>query len=354
METVNRSEERRPKVSVIVPVYNVELYIERCVKSIQAQSFENIEIILVDDGSTDASGIICDTLAETDTRIIVFHHKNAGVSMTRNAGISYAKGEYLLFVDSDDFIERDYVEMLLKNESDFTMCGVRKVDEQNNVLSIVNYPDSYSSIADLDVIKMISCGEIYSPYCKLFRRLIIIKNNIHYSGDVSWGEDGMFVADYIRCVDNIRYISYIGYNYVRYVKENTLSTKVRSDILEMVTRSRTYFKDRMIDLAPSKKTEIETVIDSNIYLNCKFFIRSLLDNPKMSKREKELILDSFRECTCTESILIDLGVYSWGINRANGKRLSSIQIMEIYTKRKRLKICLETLKKIKRRIRTIL
>lgn len=101
-----------PKISVIVPVYNVEKYLSRCVNSILAQSFLDFELILIDDGSTDESGRICDEYAEKDSRIKVFHKKNGGLSSARNEGIEYARGSYISFVDSDDWVSPDYLEYL--------------------------------------------------------------------------------------------------------------------------------------------------------------------------------------------------------------------------------------------------
>lgn len=103
-----------PLISVIVPVYNVELYLERCVRSICGQTYENLEIILIDDGSTDQSGKLCEKLARGDKRILVYHNKkNDGLSSARNIGIHKSSGEYITFVDSDDTIDRDAIEYLL-------------------------------------------------------------------------------------------------------------------------------------------------------------------------------------------------------------------------------------------------
>lgn len=101
-----------PLISVIIPIYNVELYLEEAVKSVCIQTYKNIEIILVDDGSVDKSSIICDDLAMTDDRIKVIHKKNGGLSSARNVGIAIATGEYLFFMDSDDFIEKNTFEIL--------------------------------------------------------------------------------------------------------------------------------------------------------------------------------------------------------------------------------------------------
>ena len=101
-------------VSVIIPIYNVENFVEKCIESILFQTIQNLEIILVDDGSSDGSGDICDVYAKKDARIKVIHKKNGGVSSARNMGISNATGEYICFVDGDDFVADDYIEYLLR------------------------------------------------------------------------------------------------------------------------------------------------------------------------------------------------------------------------------------------------
>ena len=115
-----------PLISVIIPVYNVEKYLEKCINSVIGQTYKNIEIIIVDDGSTDKSGLICDFFAGKDTRIVVIHKVNGGLSSARNAGLDIAKGDYIGFVDSDDWIEPDMYECLLCNmlkENADKYCG---------------------------------------------------------------------------------------------------------------------------------------------------------------------------------------------------------------------------------------
>ena len=116
-------------ISVIVPVYNVEAYLERCVDSILKQTYKELEIILVDDGATDSSGELCDQLAKKDDRIIVIHKKNGGLSDARNAGIDASRGEYLSFIDSDDFIHPMFMEVLLQL-CETTQCNIRKCGMQ--------------------------------------------------------------------------------------------------------------------------------------------------------------------------------------------------------------------------------
>ena len=115
------------KISIIIPVYNVENYIERCIDSLISQSYINLEIILVDDGSTDKSGEICDRYAVVDNRIKVIHIKNSGRGEARNIGLSQANGQYIGFVDSDDWVEKDLYKYLIENieetKADISICA---------------------------------------------------------------------------------------------------------------------------------------------------------------------------------------------------------------------------------------
>ncbi len=122
------------EISIIVPVYKVEKYLKKCVDSILAQTFSDFELILVDDGSPDNSGRICDDYAKKDARVRVVHKQNGGLSSARNAGIEVAKGKYLGFVDSDDYIAEDMYELLykaiIKEEADLSICGIYDVYEE--------------------------------------------------------------------------------------------------------------------------------------------------------------------------------------------------------------------------------
>ena len=135
---------QNPLISVIVPVYNILEYLPRCVQSIVEQTYSNIEIFLVDDGSTDGTGQLCDELALTDGRIKVFHKENGGSSSARNLGISHAKGEYLGFVDSDDYINSTMYEQLYvaltENGVKLAQIGRDEVDENGNLLASICEP----------------------------------------------------------------------------------------------------------------------------------------------------------------------------------------------------------------------
>ena len=135
-------------ISVIVPIYNVEKYLEKCVKSIQEQTYKNIEIILVDDGSLDNCGELCEKYALKDPRIKVVHKENGGLSDARNKGIDNATGKYIVFVDSDDYIEINYIELLYKaireNKAEISQCGIYKVDCNYNIIEKISYNETSS------------------------------------------------------------------------------------------------------------------------------------------------------------------------------------------------------------------
>ena len=163
-------------ISVIVPVYNVKAYLERCVNSILKQSYENLEVILVDDGSTDDSKNICDSFAASDGRVRVIHQSNKGVATARNTGINNSNGEFICFVDSDDYIHPDFVRFLytklIENDCDICMCNHLVTDEWNYSIN-VNWDtpiDVYSRDQIFDMFYTNMHGSIIMLWNKMIRR----------------------------------------------------------------------------------------------------------------------------------------------------------------------------------------
>lgn len=128
-------------ISVIIPVYNVELYLAKCVESVQSQTYKNLEIILVDDGSQDNCGQISDSLAQNDARIRVIHQENQGLSAARNVGIQMSKGDFIVFIDSDDWIEPNMCELLYmaitENNADMSICGIKYFQSDGSVIKTI-------------------------------------------------------------------------------------------------------------------------------------------------------------------------------------------------------------------------
>ncbi len=163
------------RISVVVPVYKTEKYLEKCVKSIVDQTFKDLEIILVDDGSPDGSGSLCDKLAETDKRITVIHKANGGLSSARNAGVDAATGEYLGFVDSDDWIEQEMYEVLYKrlNQSgaDISCCNIvrRRGNEEIPIIKDISLDVTFSGGEALERVLDDDEKILFSMANKLFR-----------------------------------------------------------------------------------------------------------------------------------------------------------------------------------------
>lgn len=168
--------QNQPLISVIVPVYNTLKYLPRCVASITAQTWKNLEILLVDDGSTDGTGVLCDELARKDSRIKVYHKRNGGSSSARNLGIEKAAGEYLGFVDSDDHIEPDMYERLAEAAREYdaymVQIGRNEVDEKGNALpDICIPPKEIESIDSQTFLKELLMHRGDCSFCtKLIRR----------------------------------------------------------------------------------------------------------------------------------------------------------------------------------------
>lgn len=213
-----------PYISVIVPVYNAEKTIERCVESIQRQSFGDLEILLIDDGSGDGSGALCDRLAGEDGRIRVCHKENGGVSHTRNTGMKMAEGRYLLFVDGDDYLPDDYCESLVKAQEEagedvFCWTALRIVSENNSVAEQnLVYEEAGRSVAERrDVLKFSARYLLNSPVNKLYHAGIIKRHGLAMEEKISIAEDLLFNLQYLDAAGNCRIVilNQVPYYYVR-------------------------------------------------------------------------------------------------------------------------------------------
>ena len=195
-----------PLVSVIVPVYNVEKYIHQCIDSLLNQSLQNIEIILVDDGSPDNCPAICDAYAKKDDRVKVIHKINGGLSSARNAGINLASGDYIGFVDSDDYVDSKMFENMSKtavdNSVDFVMCDYIRVNDQNTFKKTLDIRKGFYD--KIDVIKeifpslimreSIDYGPLLSVWHCLYSTSFIKKNELYFDEEIKYSEDCIFSA----------------------------------------------------------------------------------------------------------------------------------------------------------------
>lgn len=228
-------------ISVIVPVYNVEKYLRECLNSLLTQTYRELEIIMVDDGSSDASGKICDEYAQEYENFFVVHKENAGLGLARNTGLEYITGKYVTFLDSDDYLERDAIEILYRslvgNNVDMCKGGFKKTSNKGEILFVRQYknevfegerarleflPRMVGSRPDKkDSIEMCVCGALYAV-------APITENNIRFPSERELiSEDLVFNIDYMQHANGGCTISYCGYRY-RWNRKS-LSTQYRSN-----------------------------------------------------------------------------------------------------------------------------
>lgn len=201
-----------PEISVIVPVYRSERYLEKCITSILNQTFSNFELILIDDGSPDNSGEICEKYRRLDKRVKVIHQQNEGISMARNKGLKISSGKYIVFCDSDDYVEVEWLERLhstvVLNPDKWILCGLYIIQgDKENGISL----EKHCSIEEYYLIYKAGL----SAYCwnKIYQRNIIENNNLRFREDVLNGEDILFNIEYLQYAKGIVSIPDILYHY---------------------------------------------------------------------------------------------------------------------------------------------
>lgn len=211
--------EKTPAFSIIIPVYNSEDFLCECIDCLLTQSYVDFELILIDDGSTDHSGKICDGYAERDSRIKVFHTCNQGVSMARNQGLSVAQGKYIHFVDSDDWVTSDYlqeyVEARKEYDYDLVYAEMVRVSEggSSEIIPLKDFSGkSRESVSD-GLAYLLDCGEFGFTCNKSFKKEIIVSNGLSFCKDFRKYEDTIFTSMYCFSVNSIRLISSPVYYY---------------------------------------------------------------------------------------------------------------------------------------------
>lgn len=194
----------QPKISIIVPVYNTEKYLHRCIDSILVQTFTDFELLLINDGSNDCSGEICDEYAAKDSRIKVFHKENGGVSSARNLGLDNAKGEWVTFVDSDDSITTIPIAQNVNSEADIIITSL--VDSRTNNGMILD--NAFIEKQDLGTFlsTAINNNILRTPYAKFLRRDIIEQYHLRLDLNMKLGEDTLFIRQYLKYITNIQTI----------------------------------------------------------------------------------------------------------------------------------------------------
>lgn len=282
----------KPLITVVIPIYNVEKYLKKCIESIIKQTYKNIEIILVNDGSTDNCPKICDEYAKKDKRIIVIHKKNGGVSEARNAGIDIAKGKYITFIDSDDYVAKEYIENLYveceKNNTEVSLIGTRYLNKKGKVIfSSKVIQKTYTSE---EAIKQLFLGKYYdSGVCgKMYKTTLL--NNIRFNKDIKIGEDlDVFYKILLKC-KNIRINTKLKmYNYIARIDSVTNSVNIEI-IEEDIKIAQNMIEDVSTRYPKLKKYAIRRYITINV-IN----IIKLIKSNKIKEEEKDIKIQKLKE-----------------------------------------------------------
>lgn len=255
-----------PKISIIVPVYNVENYLDECIQSIINQEFEEFELILINDGSTDKSGSICDNYALKDNRIRVFHKENEGPSIARNLGINMANGEYIGFVDSDDTINKKMYKKMYdlakKSDLEMVVCGFKEIDyKTNKEMEFINPLYGVNKLEGSKIKKVVEdllCDNKilgYASLCnKLYKREEIKRNNITFKNNIRIAEDLCFNIQFLLSIKKICSVNEALYEYRR-INSNSI---MNGENLKLKLQAR----EEMLNVFK------ESSISEEVYLKC--------------------------------------------------------------------------------------
>ena len=327
------------KFSVVIPVYNAEETLPRCLDSLLAQSGNNIEIILVDDGSTDSSAEICKKYAYFHPEIKYLEKENGGVSSARNAALEIAQGDYITFVDSDDWVTPDYFEVIngILKEFDYdfiqfpqlTVKGDERKEKLLPAFDSTNHKDIIHRLVS-DMCKK----RINTPNGKVYKRQIIEENTIRFKEDIEIGEDRTFNIQYALNIRSFTVLEKSLY-YICLENEASLSRKKRDDLDEQIEKAEAYLKDvlRKSDLSEEEKLKIIEAINFDnlraVYTKAKYLHRNKLPYFKRLKElnkyckqvnDKNLTYPSGKFCTLIK-LPVTLGItplidaMSWVLTR---------------------------------------
>ncbi|MBC5624031.1 glycosyltransferase [Clostridium sp. NSJ-49] len=268
------------KISIIVPIYNVELYVERCIESILNQSLSDFDLILVDDGSTDKSGEICEGYAKKDSRIQVIHKKNGGLSSARNAGIEIAQGKYIAFVDGDDFIHKDMYKILydkiIQNDSDIVICEFKKVYNKTDVIDTIENTKSIE-LNNIDALHMLYSdkgAEFTVAWNKIYKKELF--DEVRYEeGKIH--EDEFIAHKLLYKAQKITYVSKQLYNYIQR-EDSIINSKFNIKKLDAVYA----FNERKLFFKNIKNKELQYKAEYN-------YVKYFFENYYKAKRNIECI-----------------------------------------------------------------
>lgn len=277
------------KFSIIVPIYNTEKYLKDCLDSLINQTYKNLEIILIDDGSTDNGYMVYNEFIKRDTRMSIIKKDNEGVSSARNIGIEHANGDYIMFVDSDDWLELDTIEKInhiLEKHNECNLIIYNILHNQEQKFKNMNNKFFEKNEFENEISKLIKSEKINSPCNKVYKLNIIKKHNINFDRELTVGEDLLFNVNYIKCINNCYLLNLCLYNY----RDNLNS--IIHNYIENKYEQLMFVNNEMINMSYNinKQTvyACKYIRLKNIYSSLKSMINSKLSKSEILKEIKKI------------------------------------------------------------------
>ncbi len=263
-----------PLFSFIIPAYNAENNLEKCVDSLLKQSCSTFEVLLVNDGSLDGTAGICDRYSSTDPRIKVFHKQNAGVGAARNTGLDHVSGEYICFMDADDWIEPDFLEQFMKHIEpgealvifNHYVIGKRKIYKKHDHEDVVYRSRDFSGL--FNSLNFLRNGYVWS---KIYSAAIVKEQGIRFDEGIHFAEDLLFNLEYLRCVQTVKFLNYAGYHYLHNV---TTSLSASYNSFPSEYRAFEKIKAQLLHIQASFPLDVAARSYVDVWLG-RFFLRSI-------------------------------------------------------------------------------
>lgn len=254
-------------ISIVIPCYNVEKKIDACINSILNQTYSDFEIIAIDDGSKDNTFEKLKSYEKTDGRVKAFTQKNRGPSATRNKGIELAKGEYIAFCDSDDYVGEQYLEHLYehtKNNCDIVIAGFNYASTEGEITRIpgISFSCDKKEFLEKYYAENISRRLIFGPINKLYKKTLLEEKNIRFDTRIKIREDGLFVFEYLKCCNTFEGIEDAEYYYVQYAENASLISKLNEEELHINAR---FYKTMVLLKEHLTKKDVQAICP--IFLN---------------------------------------------------------------------------------------
>lgn len=280
----------KPTISIIIPVFKAEKYLPKCIESIINQTYQNWEIILVNDGSPDNSGEVCNKYAQNDSRIKVIHKENKGVSSARNVGLNIASGDYICFLDSDDWVEIDWCEVLYSKIKSNRLVVTGYLIEEKKRSIVTQYNDSDEMIIPKDCFYSLSSKKMLANlWNKIYIAEIIKRNKLSFNTDACLGEDLLFNLSYLHFIDDIYVVNKPLYHYRRYGEES-LDNKYHENLFQ---NYKTLYKEILNTIEIYQKNNEQVVCNYyTSYLNA--LLRAMANTCHSNKSFCEKISSNYK------------------------------------------------------------